>query len=360
MTKNTESLRILLRLPNWLGDAVMISPSFELLKAHFENAKFVLVGTEASCGIYARDLRVEKIFVDSTKKRVDNLSRFAWLNKVPFVKKIANRFVATKDFAREIVTEVGEIDIAVDFTNHFFSALLLYFTRAKIRVGYAKNGRGILLNKKVRFVRKLHQVALYLNLINEICDKKLIKNMDCISCESAPLKLQNRAIKGFKSDDKLCIGINPGAAYGSAKRWEEQYFVEVIAHFLKNDCAVFIFGNDSLNLPQNIAQNPHLHNLIGKTTISELLDYIALMDIFISNDSGPMHIAAAFRVPLIAIFGATDSRETSPWVDNAVILDKHLPCAPCKKRECPLAHHNCMKLITPDEVIERVNKILET
>lgn len=352
-----ECKRILLRLPNWLGDAVMISPAFELLKAQFRDAKFVLVGTEASCGIYGRDLRVEKIFVDSTKKRVDCLKRFAWLNKVPLVGKNANRFVATKDFAREIVAEMGEIDIAVDFTNHFFSALLLYFTHAKIRVGYAKNGRGILLNKKIWFVRGLHQVALYLNLVSEICGKKLIKSIDSHLRESAPLKLQNRTIKGFKHNN-LCIGINPGAAYGSAKRWEEKYFVEIILYFLAQNYEVFIFGNDSLNLPPNIAQNPHLQNLIGKTTISELLDYIALMDIFISNDSGPMHIAAAFRVPLIAIFGATDSSETSPWVDNAVILDKHLPCAPCKKRECPLKHHNCMKLITPDEVIESVNALL--
>lgn len=342
-----DAKKILLRLPNWLGDAVMISPAFELLKARFTNAKFVLIGTEASCGIYARDLRVEKIFVDSTK-----ISQNGRKNG------LKNRVIATKNFANEI-RKVGEIDFAIDFTNHFFSALLIYFTRAKIRVGYAKNGRGILLNKKIWFVRGLHQVALYLNLANEICGKKLIDStLDSTKIlQCAPLKLISHKIKHFKSEN-LCIGINPGAAYGSAKRWEEQYFVEIILYFLAQNYEVFIFGNDEISLPTQIAQNPHLHNLIRQTTISELVDYIALMDIFISNDSGPMHIAAAFRVPLIAIFGATDSRETSPWVDNAVILDKHLPCAPCKKRECPLKHHNCMKLITPDEVIESVNKIL--
>ena len=353
---DSRELRILLRLPNWLGDAVMVSPAFEMLKAHFKNAKFYLIGTEASCGIYSRDLRVAKVFIDSTKKAQNGRKN-----------NLKNRFLATKNFAKEIresilqnADNVGEIDIAVDFTNHFFSALLIYFVGAKIRVGYAKNVRRFLLNRRVRFVKKLHQVASYVNLVREICGEKIIKNMSEISRESASLKLENRAIKGFKSDDRLCIGINPGAAYGSAKRWEERYFVEIILHFLKNDCAVFVFGNDSVNLPANLAQNPHFHSLIGQTSIAELVDYIASMDIFISNDSGPMHIAAAFKVPLIAIFGATDSRETSPWVDNAVILDKHLPCAPCKKRECPLGHHNCMKLITPDEVIERVNHILET
>lgn len=343
-----EAKRILLRLPNWLGDAVMVSPAFELLKAHFDNAKFVLIGTDGSCGIYARDLRVEKIFIDSTK-----ISQQGGKNN------LKNRFLATKKFAREIVAEVGEIDIAIDWTNHFFSALLIYLTRAKIRVGYAKNARRILLNKKPKFMRKIHQVALYLNLINEICGKKLIDSaLDSAKIlQFLPLKLISHKIKHFKSEN-LCIGINPGAAYGSAKRWEEKYFVEIILYFLAQRYEVFIFGNDAITLPAQITQNPHLHNLIGKTTITELVDYIALMDIFISNDSGPMHLAAAFRVPLIAIFGATDSKETSPWVDNAVILDKHLPCAPCKKRECPLKHHNCMKLITPDEVIESVNKIL--
>lgn len=342
-----EAKRILLRLPNWLGDAVMISPAFELLKAHFANAKFVLIGTEGSCGIYARDLRVEKIFIDSTKIAQNGRKN-----------GFKNRIIATKNFANEI-RAVGEIDIAVDWTNHFFSALLLYFTRAKIRVGYAKNGRGILLNKKPKFMRRIHQVALYLNLANTICGKKLIDStLDSTKIlQFSPLKLISHKIKHFKSEN-LCIGINPGAAYGSAKRWEEKYFVEIILYFLAQRYEVFIFGNDAITLPAQIAQNPHLHNLIGKTTITELVDYIALMDIFISNDSGPMHIAAAFRVPLVAIFGATDSKETSPWVDNAVILDKHLSCAPCKKRECPLKHHNCMKLITPDEVIESVNKIL--
>ena len=351
---DSQELKILIRLPNWLGDAVMASPAIESLKAHFKSAKFILVGTEASCGIYSRDLRVGQIFVDSTKKAQNGRKN-----------NLKDRFVATKNFARQIresivqtSDSVGEIDIAIDFTNHFFSALLIYLIGARIRIGYAKNMRIFLLNRRVRFIKKLHQVASYMNLVREICGKKLIKNMSEISRESMPIKLENRAIKGFKSDDLLCIGINPGAAYGSAKRWEERYFVEIILHFLKNDCAVFVFGIDSLNLPELIVQNPRFHSLIGQTSITELVDYISLMDIFISNDSGPMHIAAAFKVPLVAIFGATDSAETSPWVGNAVILDKHLPCAPCKKRECPLKHHNCMKLITPDEVIEAVNKAL--
>lgn len=345
---NTKILRILLRLPNWLGDAVMVSPSFELLKTHFPNATFDIIGTKASCGIFGRDLRVNNIFIDSTKISQNG-------NK----NGLKNRIIATKIFANEIAMK-GEIDISIDFTNHFFSALLLYFTRSKTRIAYAKNGRGILLNKKIKYKKNIHQVSSYLNLVNEICGKKLIESSDDknILLESNPLHLINKPIKAFKKDNKPCIGINPGAAYGSAKRWEEKYFMEIILYFLESGYRVFVFGNEALDLPQIITQNANFINLINKTSILDLMDYIALMDIFISNDSGPMHLSAAFGVPLIAIFGATDSKETSPWCKNAVILNKHLPCSPCKKRECPLKHHNCMKLITPDEVIECVHKML--
>ena len=128
---------------------------------------------------------------------------------------------------------------------------------------------------------------------------------------------------------------------------------------------VLLFGNDDdmglQRISDSIKQQDNSKNLIdlvGKMDINSLCDYISILDLFITNDSGPMHIAASFSVPLIAIFGPTDSKETSPWCNNAILLDKHLVCAPCKKRECPLSHHNCMKLITPDEVIMCANKLL--
>ncbi len=389
-TADSRALRILLRMPNWLGDAVMASAAFEILKAHFVNAKFSIIGTEASCGIYSRDLRVERVWVDRTKNAyVDSMessdfraesaesrgdSNDSNVDSTPAKNRAKkSRLRATMDFAREI-RQSGAFDIAVNFTNSFFPALLIYLTGAKIRVGYARNMRGMLLNKKVKFIKGAHQVVLYANLANALVGEKLVDSRDFLESadssadsrknvaesliDSMPLKLINRAVGGFKSGDRICIGINPGAAYGSAKRWEEPYFVEVVAHFLDENCEVFLFGTDAIRLPENLARNPHLHNLIGATNLAQLVDYIAMMDAFISNDSGPMHIAAALKVPLVAIFGSTDMRETSPWCKNAALLNKHLPCAPCKKRECPLKHHNCMKLITPDEVIESVQNIL--
>lgn len=312
----------------------MVSPTFEALKIYFPNASFSIIGTKASCGIYSRDKRIDKIFIDSTKDS-------------------SNRLRATFKFAKEI----GKYDIAINFTNSFFSALLIYLTKSSLRIGYAKNLRGFLLNKKVKFIKNIHQVLLYQNLISELIGEEIItKN----AFNNKPLKLISREIKGFRKDYlKPYIGINPGAFYGSAKRWEEKYFIEIILHFLEHDYMVFLFGSDDLsNITSSIKNHKNFINLVNKTSIEELCDYIAMMDLFITNDSGPMHIAASLSVPIVAMFGATNSKETSPWGARAILLDKNLPCAPCKKRECPLKHHNCMKLITPDEVLESAYKML--
>ncbi|RDU62633.1 lipopolysaccharide heptosyltransferase II [Helicobacter sp. MIT 14-3879] len=333
MKVDYRELKILLRLPNWLGDSVMCSIAFEELKKHFPNAVFSIVGTNASCGIYERDYRIKNIFIDSTKKS-------------------KNRFFATNKLAKEI----GKHDIAISFSNTFFSALLMYLTKTGIRIGYAKNLRGIFLTKKVKFIKNIHQVLSYLNLVNELIDDNLIeKNIN----PSKSLKLISMDIKGFNKDySKRYIGINPGASYGSAKRWEEKYFLEIIMNFLSSkDYVVFLFGNDDLLNTESI-NNKNFINLTNKTSITKLCDYISMMDLFITNDSGPMHIAASLNIPIIAMFGPTDSNETSPWNAKAILLNKHLPCSPCKKRICPLKHHNCMKLITPDEVIENAYKLL--
>ena len=96
-------------------------------------------------------------------------------------------------------------------------------------------------------------------------------------------------------------------------------------------------------------------NLSGKTTVEELIEQIASLNLFITNDSGPMHIAATFQIPTIAIFGSTRFNETHQWAnDHEIIIRKEMECSPCMKRICPLKHHNCMKLITAEDVLEKL------
>ena len=93
-------------------------------------------------------------------------------------------------------------------------------------------------------------------------------------------------------------------------------------------------------------------NIAGQTSIKDLISHIASLDLFITGDSGPLHLAAAFQVPTVAIFGPTKDQETSQWRNNnSILIKKNLECQPCMKRTCPLKHHKCMKLIKASEVL---------
>lgn len=380
-TKDIKS--ILLRLPNWLGDSVMVSSAFEWLKLSFPLADFSIVGTKASCGIYERDSRIKHIFIDESKKA-------------------KSRILATKDLANAI----GKHDLAITFSNTFFSALLLYLTKSPVRIGYAKNARGFLLTHALKLQKhdlqgkKYHQVLLYLSLIapllqvreqvahtlsstltrtlpnntpkEPISHKILMPNEILEALSTKPLTLISHPIDIAPSPNKPIIGINPGAAFGSAKRWEQSHFVSVIEYFLDKAYQVYLFGSsaessantDIANALKNHKNLQYFHNLTDKTNLSELIDHINAVNVFITNDSGPMHIATALKIPIVAIFGPTDINETAPYTpshaeQSIALLHANLPCSPCKKRECPLKHHNCMKLISPQEVITSTLRVLE-
>ncbi|STP09519.1 lipopolysaccharide heptosyltransferase II [Helicobacter cinaedi] len=380
-TKDVKS--ILLRLPNWLGDSVMVSPAFEWLKLSFPCADFSIVGTKASCGIYERDSRIKHIFIDESKKA-------------------KSRILATKNLANAI----GKHDLAITFSNTFFSALLLYLTKSPVRIGYAKNARGFLLTHALKLQKhdlqgkKYHQVLLYLSLIapllqareqvahtlsstltrtlpnnapkEPISHKILMPNEILEALSTKPLTLISHSIDIAPSPNKPIIGINPGAAFGSAKRWEQSHFVSVIEYFLDKAYQVYLFGSsaessantDIANALKNHKNLQFFHNLTDKTNLSELIDHINAVNVFITNDSGPMHIATALKTPIVAIFGPTDINETAPYTpshteQSIALLHANLPCSPCKKRECPLKHHNCMKLISPQEVITSTLRVLE-
>ena len=164
--------------------------------------------------------------------------------------------------------------------------------------------------------------------------------------------------------EKPTLGINPGATYGSAKRWYPEKFAQVAAHY-SNDYDILIFGGPTeTEMAAAIEKELRalgvtaLRNMAGKTSIEELCAYIGGLSLFITNDSGPMHVAAAYQVPTVSIFGPTRHLETSQWRNRQSALVRHeMECAPCMKRECPLKHHECMKLIEADEVIKAVDNL---
>ncbi len=323
-------MNILIILPNWLGDALMATPAIEHLCTLYPDAKLTFVGSYVAIEAIKYHPHALASYVDNTKKE-------------------GNRLKATYQFAKRL----GSFDIAVSFRTNIYSSLMLKFTTSKITLS-RKAWHTFLLTNPLPLSRDIHLSKQYNNLIN-VLEKKAI--------EPPKSKLYIP-----KHDFTIpTLGINPGATYGSAKRWYPEKFAQVAKTF-SNKYQIIIFGGpgevdmgaDIENRLQEMGITNYL-NLAGKTSIKELCSYIGGLDIFITNDSGPMHVAAAYQVPTVAIFGPTRHLETCQWKNKKSIIVRRddVPCAPCMKRTCPLKHHECMTKIEANDVIKAVKSIVD-
>jgi len=322
-------MRLLLILPNWLGDAVMATAAIESLCERFPEARLTLVGSYVSVEALKHHPMCEKAFVDETKKR-------------------GNRLLNTYRFAKTI----GRHDAAVSFRDQLHASLLLKWTGTPKTVARQSWHASLLLSNALPLSREQHLVMQYERLADRL-----------IGMETEPGRL--RLFIPAKPYGKPTLGINPGATYGSAKRWYPEKFAAVAAHFADR-YDILIFGGPGETAMADAIENDlkewgigNYQNLAGKTTIEKLCASIGGLSLFITNDSGPMHVAAAYQVPTVAIFGPTRHLETSQWKNPKSAIVRHdIECAPCMKRECPLKHHECMKSIEAYEVIEAAEKLL--
>jgi heptosyltransferase-2 len=151
------------------------------------------------------------------------------------------------------------------------------------------------------------------------------------------------------------LGINPGATYGSAKRWYPERFAKVADDLARlwGAQVVITGGPGEAGIAGEIesVMAGRCLNMAGRTSVRELTALIKRCNFFVTNDSGPMHIAAAFNVPLVAIFGSTDNTTTSPYSERSVVVRSDAACAPCLERECP-TDHRCMTAVTADQVVQ--------
>ena len=227
------------------------------------------------------------------------------------------------------------------FRSSFASKILLFGARAGQKFIFQKSNDGA------------HQVQKYLKFVKSALNLK--RADDELKLYFEPRKF-----------DAPVLGLNPGASYGSAKRWYPAYFAQVALHF-KDKFKIMIFGGagerDMCEQIERILREngAACENLAGKTSVRELCEDIGGIGqsggIFVTNDSGPMHIAAAYKTPTIALFGPTRFTQTCPWRnENARILHLNLECMPCMKRVCPLGTHACMKDLSPQAVIQTIER----
>ena len=318
-------MNIIVRMPNWIGDLVMATAALIDLRKAFPGAKIT-----AMCRAPLGDLLLED-------PSIDEIFSFS---------KPSNSF-SRREEKRDIIEKIraGKFDLGILFTNSISSAWWFFRGNVKRRIGY---GRSLLLSDSLSFPKeKIHQVDLYKNLLSCL---KIPRSTTSPLLHVTPLEMES-ARRLFPNSKKI-IGINPGSAYGEAKCWLPDRFRALAEALVNEGFSCVFFGDRALpNLPKGTI------DLGGKTTLRELMCLIQLCDVFVTNDSGPMHIAASFNVPLVSIFGSTDERVTGPFGQPESVMTKSVSCSPCLKRVCPI-DFRCMTRIAVGEVLAMVHKQL--
>lgn len=294
----------------------MSTPAIENIINHFIDIDITVIGPSASIELLKKNPKVVKCITLNSKNR----------------------------FFSKAFTELGFYDLYFTFRGSFRAKISKLLVNSKKKYQFNKN----------KFKNR-HQVEKYVDFVNDSLDIKS-KAGDLI-CHIGKTK---------KKQGKRTLGINPGASYGSAKRWYPEKFSKIAIELSSNFDILIFGGQNELEFAKSIEKDlienkiQNFINLAGETSISELTEHISSLNIFITGDSGPMHIAASLKIPTIALFGPTNPLETSQWKNPySLILKKNLDCQPCMKRTCPLNHHNCMKLIETDQVIDSVAKLIQ-
>lgn len=332
--------KILVRSTNWIGDAIMTTPAVRTIRKNFPEAEISILANPWVADVFAASPHVDQVILYHKKSHHGGLKGMWRLSSE--------------------LKRYG-FDMAILLQNAFEAALLAFLARIPVRAGYKRDGRGLLLTHPITIrkeIRKGHQVHYYQTLLQDL-------GLECGPDElflQLPDQATNWAAEYVaKLGKKPLIGLNPGAAHGPAKRWPAERYGELAARLAKEyDATMLVFGTAADNAAaETIASHApdRVIDLAGKTSLAEAMALIGKCDAFVTNDSGLMHVAAAMKTPLAAIFGSTDLR-TGPFCDNAEIVKKDLPCSPCFDADCK-TDFRCMMDITVDEVYAAAKKLLK-
>jgi len=360
--------RILVRGTNWLGDAVMTTPALSRLREKFPDSQIALL----------------------TPEKLEQL----WLNH-PAINQIISFSPSENIFAVAKKLRAGKFDTALVLPNSPRSAIEVFLAGIPQRIGHARPWRNFFLTQAV--APRADAVKMQKRSLAEI--QKLVTTSDQkprfktqkssanqaheylhlvaamgASPEPLPAKLfvtpeeieAARKKFGLDAISNSIIGLNPGAEYGPAKRWPIEKFIAAAKEIQgQTNCAWILFGgkNDTEftnQIQSAIGGSPVILNLAGKTSLRELMSLLKSCRAFLTNDTGPMHVAAALGVPTVAIFGSTSPELTGPFVSSESrfqIVASDAPCSPCFLRECPI-DFRCMNGISVERVARAVVELL--
>jgi len=327
--------RLVVRMPNWLGDAVMALPALAAVRAAWPSTWIAVAALPSIAPVFEEqtDARPQQIVV------LDRNTETARLGG-------------------------AEFDAALLLTNSFRTAWAARRSRIPQRWGYAASGRGLLLTHALpRPHREVHQSQYYLELVRGLGLEAAAAPPRIVVTETTRARARRLLDENDVSPGTTIVGFAPGSAYGHAKRWPPDRVTQVITRIVREreaHCLLVGAGADreaGRAIESTLPPGVRVVNLIGRTDLRLLMGVLEACRAFVSNDSGAMHLAAALGVPVTAIFGPTDERATAPVGDHDVIVHQVF-CRPCMLRECPI-DHRCMKRISGDEVYSAVTRRID-
>lgn len=334
---------VLIRGTNWIGDVVMTFPAIAAVRETLPKAQIAVLVKPWVADLVRMHPAVDEVMIYERPGRHDGLGGLMRL-------------------AREL--RVGNFDAAILLQNAIEAAILVRLAGIPVRAGYSTDARGLLLTHPVRRgpqIKTVHQSLYYLEMLRTLgftsSGNKIRLALTEPQRHSAERHLHRLGIAGRRP----VVGMAPGAAYGPAKRWFPKRFAAVADRLTERyACPVVLFGSDgdrmSTQAVQSAAKNV-LIDIAGRTNLSNAIALIACCDLFVTNDSGLMHVAGALGVPTVAIFGSTNPQTTFPMGERTVIIRRPVDCSPCLKQECP-TDFKCMDLVTVDEVYDESIRLL--
>jgi len=343
--------RLLVLSPNWLGDAVMALPAIDDLRRHHPGCRLMVAARRSVAQLFA------------LVPWVDDVIELEWKGKASDLGAMPG------DVGR--LRAVGA-DAALLLPNSFASAWLAFAARVPERWGYARDGRSLLLTRAIALPRRvpldppLHQGRYYQHLVHALGAPNGPLEPRLVVPDSAVSEARTLLMSAGWDGRRPLVVFAPGAAYGTAKRWWPAHFARLATDLIAAASAhVVLIGSaaDAETTSEVRGMVPDtarasVSDLAGRTSLEVLAAVLRLAHACVSNDSGAMHVAAAVGVPLAALFGPTNEKETAPLAHAPMDLLIHqVSCRPCMLRECPI-DHPCMRDLEPARVLSSVQRLL--
>ena len=344
---NPNPSKIILRVPNWLGDSFMATPAVARVREIFPKAHLAVLCRPHFASFWKSFPGVDSVFVLDSKGRHAGLSGF---------------FLAARELAAE------RFDLSLTFPLSFSSAFLFFLSRIPKRAGYASEGRSPFLTRAISLpaARKSHLTAEYIRLVERAFDQAPSSAPRALQASKAGEKEAAALLKRHRLSREGLIALGPGATFGPAKRWPLPYWKQVMEKILqtRTESLLILGGREETAylkpLLDHFAKGPwakRVRLMAGETSVTGLVSLLARCKVLITNDTGPMHAVAAAGTPTVALFGSTSPTWTRPFGLGHEVIYHHEQCSPCFQKTCPIGYL-CLHHIKAGEVLKAAEKIL--